>query len=215
MRYIGHVLDLAILGLLGDGPLHGYEIRRRLRIQLGSISSVSFGSLYPALARLEKAGDVVVVDAEPQSGPPATGSLTGERASQRSIRLVSPRGRRARKAYQITERGRASFASLLNAGPQGDDSRSFGLRWSFARYLTPNARISLLERRRGQLIARLDEAGDSDELDDYARNVIDHAVDSIRRDIAWLDQLIAQENARSQDESHDRAVSVAPENTPA
>jgi hypothetical protein len=72
-----------------------------------------------------------------------------------------------------------------------------------------------LERRRGQLIARLDEAGDSDELDDYARNVIDHAVDSIRRDIAWLDQLIAQENARSQDESHDRAVSVAPENTPA
>jgi len=209
------VLDLAILGLLGDGPLHGYEIRRRLRVQLGSISSVSFGSLYPALARLEKAGDVVVVDAEPQSGPPATGSLTGERASQRSIRLVSPRGRRARKAYQITERGRASFASLLNAGPQGDDSRSFGLRWSFARYLTPNARISLLERRRGQLIARLDEAGDSDELDDYARNVIDQAVDSIRRDIAWLDQLIAQENARSQDESHDRAVSVAPENTPA
>ncbi len=215
MRYIGSVLDLAILGLLGDGPLHGYEIRRRLRTQLGSLSNVSFGSLYPALARLEKAGDVVVVDAEPLAGAPATGSISGERASQRSIRLVSPRGRRARKAYQITEQGRATFASLLNAGPSGDDSRSFGLRWSFARYLTPNARISLLERRRGQLATRLEEAGESEELDDYARSVVDHAVDSIRRDIAWLDQLIAQETARNATDQPERAASATPENSPA
>lgn len=209
------MLDLAILGLLGDGPLHGYEIRRRLRTQLGSLSSVSFGSLYPALARLEKAGDVVVVDAEPLAGSPSTGSISGERASQRSLRLVSPRGRRARKAYQITEQGRANFAELLNAGPQGDDSRSFGLRWSFARYLTPHARITLLERRRGQLLTRLEEVGDSTELDDYAKSVIDHAVDSIRRDIAWLDQLISQESSRHAIESSDRDTSVSPENTPA
>ena len=64
-------------------------------------------------------------------------------------------------------------------------------------------------------VARLDEAGDSSELDDYAKNVIDHAVDSIQRDIAWLDQLIAQETARNATHNQDLAVPTATENTPA
>ena len=54
------VLDLAILGLLHDQELHGYEIRRRLRDELGLFANISFGSLYPALSRLEKAGAVTV-----------------------------------------------------------------------------------------------------------------------------------------------------------
>jgi DNA-binding PadR family transcriptional regulator len=46
------VIDLAILGLLKEQPLHGYELKKRLTGVLGPLSSVSFGSLYPALARL-------------------------------------------------------------------------------------------------------------------------------------------------------------------
>ena len=46
------MLDLAILGLLQAGEFHGYEIRKRLRDELGLFANISFGSLYPALSRL-------------------------------------------------------------------------------------------------------------------------------------------------------------------
>ena len=45
------VLDIAILGLLMDRDHHGYEIRTQLRERLGVWANVSFGSIYPALAR--------------------------------------------------------------------------------------------------------------------------------------------------------------------
>ncbi len=211
VRYNGNVLDLAILGLLGDGPLHGYEIRRRLRAQLGLIANVSFGSLYPALARLEKAADVTVVDAdEPSVVVPSTGSLSGERAVQRSKRLVGPRGRRAKKIYQLTDQGRATFAGLLNTPSGNDDQRSFGLRWSFARHLAPTARLALLERRRAQLVQGLSEGEPSNDLDDYAKSVVQHAADGVARDIAWLDELIAVERANQFQESAHPVVTPPP-----
>lgn len=191
------MLDLAILGLLGDGPLHGYEIRRRLRAQLGLAANVSFGSLYPALARLEAAQDVAVVDPDDHEvAAPATGSLSGERAAMRSRRLVPGRNRRSKKVYRLTEQGAAHFAALLNATPTTDDQRSFGLRWSFARHLGPDARLALLERRRAQLVQQLGDAEGTDGLDDYAKSVVEHATDGIHRDISWLDDLIAAERAQ-------------------
>ena len=210
------MIELAILGLLDEAPLHGYEIRRRLRAQLGLIANVSFGSLYPALARLEKAGDVEAIESEGTPEPlPSTGSLSGERAASRSRRLVSPRGRRSRKVYAITEQGRASFATLLGAPGATDDSRSFGLRWSFARHLAPTARLALLERRRAQLVAQMDEAGPSPELDAYAKSVVEHAADSLARDIAWLDELIAAERAALGEDKDRPAGSPATESAPA
>lgn len=190
------MLDLAILGLLGDGPLHGYEIRRRLRAQMGLVANVSFGSLYPALARLEAGGDIEALEAEVAvEAPPATGSLSGERAASRARRIVSPRGRRSRKVYKVTEAGAAHFAALLNTASAKDDERSFGLRWSFARHLAPSSRLALLERRRAQLVQRLGEAEGTDGLDPYARSVVEHAAASVQADIAWLDDLIAAERA--------------------
>ena len=53
------VLALKILGFLDDGPLHGYELRRRIVELDGPGSSLSDGALYPALARLEAAGCLV------------------------------------------------------------------------------------------------------------------------------------------------------------
>ncbi|WP_273167766.1 PadR family transcriptional regulator [Actinomyces israelii] len=53
------MLALKILGFLDDGPLHGYELRRRI-VELGGPGShLSDGALYPALARLEAAGYLV------------------------------------------------------------------------------------------------------------------------------------------------------------
>jgi DNA-binding PadR family transcriptional regulator len=195
------MLDLAVLGLLEERDLHGYEVRRQLRDQLGLVANVSFGSIYPALARLEKAGAVVATEgvAEPSSTAPAappTGSLSGELAVLRSRRRSGTRSRRARKVYRITEAGRALFAELLAGGGPADDARSFSLRLAFARHLAPQARLSLLERRRAHLVQRLSEVESArTDLDLYARSVVQHTADGVAHDISWLDHLIAAERA--------------------
>ena len=193
------MLDLAILGLLEERDLHGYEIRRQLREHLGLLANVSFGSIYPALTRLEKSGAVVAAedaDAEGTPAPPAppTGSLSGELAVLRSRRHSPARARRGRKVYRITDAGRQLFAELLAGGGAADDARSFGLRLAFARHLAPQARLTLLERRRALLVQRLGEAEEARaDLDVYARSVVQHTSDGIARDITWLDTLIASE----------------------
>ncbi|GCB43930.1 PadR family transcriptional regulator [Streptomyces sp. NL15-2K] len=50
------MLELAILGNLAEGPLHGYELRRRVERLSGYARPVSLGSLYPAINRLVKRG---------------------------------------------------------------------------------------------------------------------------------------------------------------
>jgi DNA-binding PadR family transcriptional regulator len=195
------MLDLAVLGLLEERDLHGYEIRRQLREQLGLVANVSFGSIYPALARLEKAGAVVATEGVPsrsEAAPkaPPTGSLSGELSVLRSRRHAGTHSRRARKVYRITDEGRALFAELLAGGGPADDARSFSLRLAFARHLAPQARLSLLERRRAHLVQRLGEAESARaDLDPYARSVVQHTADGVASDISWLDRLIATERA--------------------
>src|SRR5579872_4536664 len=109
------MLDLAILGLLEEGDLHGYEIRRQLRENLGLLANVSFGSIYPALTRLEKSGAVVATEgggpAGTRSDPgataaaPPTGSLSGELNVLRARRHTGTRSRRGKKVYRITDAG--------------------------------------------------------------------------------------------------------------
>jgi transcriptional regulator len=41
------------------GPLHGYGIARRIEQTSGGLLSINYGTLYPALLRLEQEGDVV------------------------------------------------------------------------------------------------------------------------------------------------------------
>jgi DNA-binding PadR family transcriptional regulator len=196
------MLDLAILGLLEERDLHGYEIRKLLREHLGLLANVSFGSIYPALTRLEKAGAVVATDASVASPPatvnpaPPTGSLSGELAVLRSRRHTPARARRGKKVYRITDEGRRLFAELLAEGGAATDDRSFSLRLAFARHLAPQARLTLLERRRALLVQRLGEAESARaDLDVYARSVVQHTADGVARDISWLDHLIASERA--------------------
>ena len=108
------VLDIAILGLLMERDHHGYEIRTQLRDRLGLWANVSFGSIYPALARLERHGLVEANTTESRFSTLPTGSLSGERASLRALRQSSGMGRRGRKTYAITEKGRAQFVALLS-----------------------------------------------------------------------------------------------------
>ena len=53
----GH-LDLVVLAVLRDGPLHGYAIIQTLRERTEGDFDVLEGTLYPALHRLEASGMV-------------------------------------------------------------------------------------------------------------------------------------------------------------
>ncbi len=48
--------ELAILAVLKEQPLHGYEIARRIEQQTGGVLHFTLASLYPLLYRMEKRG---------------------------------------------------------------------------------------------------------------------------------------------------------------
>jgi DNA-binding PadR family transcriptional regulator len=206
------MLELAILGLLKEHPMHGYDLRKRLRGDFGLLSSLSFGSLYPALARLEASGAVHEVSAgrSPQAPSPgaflSAGSIAGERAAFRA-RLASRRatasrsgaGTRGRRVYELTSRGDELFHHLLESEePKPEGGRGFALRWAFARYLSPEARLALLQRRRAQLLDAREGSRRAVEspwrpLDRYQRSLVDHATEATEHDLSWIDRLIAAE----------------------
>jgi DNA-binding PadR family transcriptional regulator len=194
----GIMLELAILGLLKEQELHGYELKKRLVGTLGFASGVSFGSLYPALARLESAGAVKGVESRETVRVPHTGSLGGELATLRGRKPSGPRGSRGKKVYGITERGEQLFEELLAAETQSsDDDRIFNLRLAFARYLPPDARIGMLERRRAHLVERLIQlrARVQAARDGYARSLVEHDRETAEHDLSWVERLIAAERA--------------------
>ena len=194
------MLELAILGLLEDQPLHGYGLKKRLGDTLGFLWGVSYGSLYPALRRLERTGAIEIVPpgpAAPTSTPapmPATGSIDGETAAARLRRLPKPT---RRKEYRLTSRGEEVFTELLTAddAPGADEEKAFALKFAFCRHLPGDARLTLLERRRAGLSERLAQARESIPRrgDRYLRSLAEHCTESTARDLAWLDELIAVE----------------------
>lgn len=208
--------------------MHGYDLRKRLREDAGPLANLSFGSLYPALARLETAGAVQAVAADPPVAAPAvlplTGSIGGERAAlvaRRPSAKLGGRSTRARKVYEITRRGEELFEQLLEATDRGgEDGRAFSLKLAFARHLSAPARLRLLEHRRLQVSDRLRRARDSlaaprRELDGYERSIAEHARDVLALELSWIEGLLAAEQrsaleAERSAPRHRSAAAVSP-----
>lgn len=81
--------ELALLGLLAEGPAHPYSLDAKLR-DGGSSTEVAFSSIYAALDRLEKLG---LVASRPDAGA---------------------RGK-ARRVYRLTTQGRAALKLAARA----------------------------------------------------------------------------------------------------
>jgi DNA-binding PadR family transcriptional regulator len=168
------MLEMAILGLLKERAMHGYQLKKRLADTLGSFWQVSYGSLYPALKRLQR---------------------------EEAVEMVFPKedvGRR-KNVYRITAKGEALFAELLGRVGQeaaGDDG--FTVRLAFFQYLKPETRIRLLERRRAYLEGRGSTLKDSlrslkETIDGYTLSLMNHQLAATENDIRWLDDLIQAE----------------------
>jgi DNA-binding PadR family transcriptional regulator len=171
------MIELAILGLLKERPMHGYQLQRELSEQLGGLWRVSYGSLYPSLRRLERDG--------------AIRSQTGVGT-----------GARRKTVYTVTEEGERLFLELLQEPPhegQTEDAR-FRVRVAFFRYLSPETRVRQLERRRQALQERLAEIGahlrDPGTTDSYQRALLERARAATQADIAWLTDLIHTERQK-------------------
>ena len=171
------MLELAILGLLKERAMHGYELRKQLSQKLGFFWTVSFGSLYPTLKKLERRGFV-------EKFTPT------ELASRR------------KQVYRITAAGEREFLDLLSQGASSAwEEDKFPLRLAFFRYLGPEARLRLLERRKAYLEDKLDEGARSlrratrGRADTYTLSLMEHGIQTTEHDIAWLDTLIASERA--------------------
>ncbi|ADG80763.1 Transcriptional regulator, PadR-like family OS=Tsukamurella paurometabola (strain ATCC 8368 / DSM / CCUG 35730 / CIP 100753 / JCM 10117 / KCTC 9821 / NBRC 16120 / NCIMB 702349 / NCTC 13040) OX=521096 GN=Tpau_4194 PE=4 SV=1 [Tsukamurella paurometabola] len=180
------MLELAVLGLLHDSPMHGYEIRKRLTELLGPFRAFSYGSLYPALRRAQDAG-YIAEEAAP--GPAAT-----------------TRKRRARRVYQLTPKGHERFSALVaDTGPQNYTDDGFGVHLAFFTATPAQARLRILEGRRRQVEERREElrralaAGGTSET--YTRQLHELGLETTEREVRWLNELIA---AESRSDQHDR-----------
>lgn len=184
---------MPVLGLLKERSMHGYELRKQLGAMLGPFYQVSWGSLYPALRRLAKSGAVEKV-AEPAVSRRTTKSA--RKAGTRETTLAS--GRR-RTVYRITDVGERLFTQMLEE-TAAVDAEHFTLRLAFFRYLRPETRLTLLERRRAYLQEKLAQFKTNlltyrERMDSYALSLQNHDMATTESDIAWIEELITQERA--------------------
>ena len=196
------MLDLAVLGLLKESDLHGYELNKRLKALVGGYAT-SFGALYPALARLERGGSVSSTAVVPNSDTDEESALSPARRNRR--RSTRPKPGRTRKVYHITEAGESHLLELLQ--DDANNERRFRLQLAFCRFLPPDRRLTLFELRRAHLVslqamARRDPVHSNDP---YVRSLFQRDQERLVHDLAWLDRLIAGERSdRPSPESNNR-----------
>ncbi|WP_026421749.1 PadR family transcriptional regulator [Actinokineospora inagensis] len=174
------MLEFAILGLLHEAPMHGYELRKRLHELLGTLRTFSYGSLYPTLRRLLRSG--WIVEETPD----------GDARSW---------GRRGKRVYKLTAEGKEHFAGLLaDAGPQTWDDDGFGVHLAFFSKTPAEVRMRILEGRRRRVEERREGLRSSlaragEQIDRYTRELHRLGLETSEREVRWLNELIAHEQS--------------------
>ncbi|WP_333619796.1 PadR family transcriptional regulator [Dietzia sp.] len=183
------MLDLAVLGLLDEGPMHGYELRKRLSEMYGTIRTVSFGSLYPTLRKLRSAG---LIEEAPPSSP----------QGGRALVPATGRGKKNKKPYRLTEAGGAELERMLaEPAPGGFGDDGFGVHLALFDRTPHAARLRVLEGRRRVLEARREEqrgaasTADGTRVGRYTRQLTLLGLESSERELRWINELIAGETA--------------------
>ncbi len=179
------LLEFAVLGLLHESPMHGYELRKRLNTALGSFRALSYGSLYPCLRGLLGKGWISEV--------PRSVGASGSR--------------RARIVYQLTADGKEHFQNLTGAaGPSAWDDDEFDVHFAFFARATAEVRLRILEGRRSRLEERLANVREAsargrERMDTYTAALQRHGEESAEREVRWLEELITAERRSTTERS--------------
>jgi DNA-binding PadR family transcriptional regulator len=193
------MLELAVLGLLKERAMHGYELRKQLGAMLGPFWQVSWGSLYPTLRRLAKANAVEkLAEPKPRRTTRSTAKKTTRKATKTKSTTLSS-GRR-KNVYRITPKGDQLFTSMLEETAAAVDAEHFTLKLAFFRYLQPEMRLALLERRRAYLQDKLlvfksNIRDYKERIDSYTLSLQNHGMAATQSDIDWIDELITAERS--------------------
>jgi len=177
------MLEIAVLGLLNESPMHGYELRKRLATLLGAFRAFSYGSLYPTLRRLAEAGWI------------------SEEAPIEATGTGVTRSRRGKRVYRLTADGKEHLADLLaEVGPDAFDDEGFGARLAFFAQTRSEIRLQILEGRRRRVEEqregmRSSFARTGQRLDRYTRELHEHGLESVDREVRWLTELIEHERS--------------------
>jgi DNA-binding PadR family transcriptional regulator len=173
------VLELAVLGLLHETPLHGYELRKRLNSLLGAFRAFGYGSLYPCLKDMLVKGLI----ADDSAGSPAKPLA----------------GRRSKIVYRLTADGKERLEDLLGqSGPASWEDDGFGVHFAFFGLTQADIRMRILEGRRSRLEERLEAfraaaTRTRERVDSYTLELQRHGLESVEREVRWLNELIASE----------------------
>ena len=195
--------EFIVLAQLMHGPAHGYLIAKIINDMIGPYARLSYGRLYPLLAKLEQNGLIV---AEKDS--------SGEKRD-RQLRI-----------YTITDAGRMRFQLLMNdtGSNPGDYQRFFAYKVCAFSFITPVERLHLIDHYihycqahifhlqteaedMVRQIAELDELWDKTpqlvhgfpQIDSYSVesivNTIQHYIDQWQLELAWAKSLREREIA--------------------
>ncbi len=108
-----------ILGFLMQESMTGYELKKAFSISFSFFSGLSYGSIYPALRKMEAEG-LITLEIKVQDGTPN------------------------RKVYTITEKGRGIFlSSVREPFPLEMQRYNFLMHLFFFSHLSPEERIGL------------------------------------------------------------------------
>ncbi|GAQ54163.1 PadR family transcriptional regulator [Streptomyces acidiscabies] len=144
------MLELSILGFLAERPLHGYELKERIRALSGHVRPVSDGALYPAINRLVAAGKLEQRTEDGASAAP-------------------------RRVLSLTDAGRADLLERLRHPKDVEisDGVRFNTVLSFLRFLPDRGEQAAVLRRRldflevptsffyeGEVAVRAEDTGD-------------------------------------------------------
>lgn len=181
------LLDFALLGLLHEGPAHGYELRQRLNEALGAFRALSYGTLYPALSGLLDRG--LIAQSTPAGKP---------------VGATRPAGRN-RIVYEITAAGKESFedsARRIDTAAYEDDG--FGVRLAFFGRTEADVRLRILEGRRSRVEEQLETVRTNrirsrERMDSWTAALQRHGEDSTEREVRWLTELIDAERRHPND----------------
>jgi DNA-binding PadR family transcriptional regulator len=175
------VLELAVLGILHETPMHGYELRKRLSSLLGAFRAFGYGSLYPALKDL------------------LTKGLIAEEVADAGPARPLDRPRRSKIVYRLTAEGKERLQDLLaQSGPASWEDDGFGVHFAFFGLTQAEIRMRILEGRRSRLEERLEAfraaaTRTRERVDSYTLELQRHGLESVEREVRWLNELIASE----------------------
>lgn len=164
-----------ILGFLAEGPLHGYELRRRMERLHGYARTISDGALYPAITRLVGDG---LVTRHAESGKAAAQRQTLHLTDAGHRRLVE----RLRDAsgHDITDGHRFFVVLAFLSKVPGAGERDAVLRRRLD-FLTEPASFFY----DGNRPLRADDITDA-----YRRGILISARATSRAERAWLRELL-------------------------